>query len=115
MSHPKTILVLESEKLLAAAVVSLLASRPEFAVTGATFSSLARLDQLNHTEPDVIIMDEDLVANNITAVMELVDRHPRLRLIVLGLSDNQLHVFDKHIVQVTEVNDFIAQLQSAAG
>ena len=31
----------------------------------------------------------------ISAVVKLADRHPKLWLIVFGLSDNKLHVFDK--------------------
>ena len=110
MAQRKQILVLESETLLAAAILSLLASRPEFDVTSTTFSSLASLDQPDSPEPDVIILDEELLAANISAVVQLVDRHPKLRLIVLGLEDNQLHVFDKHIVHVEQVNDLFELL-----
>jgi len=114
VSKQKTILVIESENLLTAAIISLLTSRPEFDVKEATFSSLALLDGANHTNPDVIIMDEELVASQITAVISLVNRYPTLRLLVLSLSDNRLHVFDKHIVYISEVSDFIAQLQNIA-
>lgn len=110
MARRKQILVLESEKLLAASVLSLLASRPEFDVTSTTFSSLACLDQPNRPEPDVVILDEEHLAANISAVVKLVDRHPKLRLIVLGLSDNKLHVFDKHIVQAEQVSDLFELL-----
>jgi len=114
VSKQKTILVIESENLLTAAIISLLTSRPEFDVKEATFSSLALLDGANHTNPDVIIMDEELVASQITAVISLVNRYPKLRLLVLSLSDNRLHVFDKQIVYMSEVSDFIAQLQNIA-
>lgn len=110
MSQRKRVLVLESEKLLPAAVLSLLAARSEFDVTSIGFNSFVSLKQVDHCEPDVIIMDEELVTNNITAVMRLVDRHPKVRLIVVGLEDNKLHVFDKHIVQIKNVSDFMAQI-----
>ena len=111
MYQRRQILVLENEKLLAAAVCSLLAAWPNFDVTVVTCNGLTSLEeQLDHTVPDVIIVDEETVATQITAVMQVVDRYPKLRLIVLGLGDNHLHVFDKRIVQIREVNDFIAQL-----
>ena len=110
MSQRRRVLVLESERLLPAAVISLLALHPEFEVASISVNGFAPLEQLDSSEPDVIIMDEELVASNITAVMELVDRHPQLRLIVLGLGDNKLHIFDKHIVHVKDVSDFIAQI-----
>lgn len=110
MSQRRRVLVLESERLLPAAVYSLLAAQPDIDVTSAKFNGLAFLGQADHIELDVIVMDEELVATNIAAVMQIVDRHPKLRLIVVGLGDNKLHIFDKHIVQVKDVRDFYAQL-----
>lgn len=114
MTHRTQILVLESKKLLIASILSLLASRPEYDVTSTTFSALTCLDQANGRKPDVVILDEDLVTANISDLVALTDRHPKLRLIVLGLADNQLRVFDKHIVQVSQVNDFFELLKSSS-
>lgn len=110
MPTGKRILVLEKEKLLSDAVFSLLSSRPEYHVAHVQFDELGALNSPDHAEPDVIIMDQGVVANNISAVMELVDRHPKVRLIIIGLSDNVLHVFDKSVVDVSDVSEFIAQL-----
>jgi DNA-binding NarL/FixJ family response regulator len=113
LAHQKQILVLESEKLLVASILSLLASRPEYDVTSTTLNSLNCIDQPNGPEPDVVILDEELVAANISDLVALADRHPTLRLIVLGLNDNELHIFDKHIVHVSQVNDFFELLKSS--
>ena len=110
MAHRKKILVLESEKLLATAIASLLASRPEYEVANTTVSSLAYLDQHDSPQPDVVILEEELLAANISAVIKLADRHPKLRLIVLGLNDTKVHVFDKQLVQVGQVSDFLELL-----
>ena len=113
MAHRKQILVLESEKLLVASILSLLASRPEYDVTSTPFSALTCLDQPNGQELDVVILDEEQVAANISGLVALADRHPKLRLIVLGLDNNELRVFDKHIVHVSQVNDFFELLKSS--
>jgi len=110
LAHRKQILVLESEKLLTAAILSLLASRSEFDVTNMAVTSLAYLDQPGSQLPDVVIMEEELLAANISAVVDLVDHHPKLRLIVIGLSDTQVQVFDKQMVQVGQVSDFLELL-----
>lgn len=115
MAHRKQILVLESENLLTNSIVSLLSSRKEYAVSSAKFSTLTSLDQPNGQEPDVIILDQRELTANITTLMELVDRYPKLRLIVLGLDDNQLRVFDKHVVQASHVSDFLELLNSSSG
>jgi DNA-binding NarL/FixJ family response regulator len=110
LAHRKQILVLESEKLLADSILSLLASRSEFDVTNTTITSLAFLDKPDSPQPDVVILEEALLMANISAVVKLADRHPNLRLIVLGLSDNNLQVFDKQMVQVRQVSDFLELL-----
>lgn len=110
MPTGKKILVLEREKLLSDAVFSLLASRPEYEVAIVPFNDLGLLDSPDHAEPDAIIMDQELVANNISAVMELVDRHPKVRLLVIGLRNNMVHVFDKSVIDLSDFSDFIAQL-----
>lgn len=107
MARQKRILVLESDRLLAASIASLLFSRAEYEVTATTARSLACFDELDPLEPEVVILDEELLAANISAVIRLVDRHPEVRLIVLRLRDNKLHVFDKRIVQVKQIGDFL--------
>lgn len=114
MARQIQILVLESDKLLAASVTSLLASRPEFDVTHTTVSSLALFDQ-PQTQPDIIIVEETQLAANIVAVVQLANRHPTVRLIVLGLRDNKLQIFDKHMVQVTQVSDLLELIESPSG
>lgn len=110
MPPRKTVLVLESEKLLTDGVYSILSSHPEFVVACVPFTELGMLDAPEHIEPDVVIMDQELVANNISAVMHLIDRHPKVRLIVLGVNNNVLHIFDKYVVNVASVSQFIEQL-----
>ena len=110
LTHHKQILVLEDEKLAAASILSLLLSRPELDVINTTVSSLASLKQTDGLQPDIVILEEELLAANISAVVKLADRHPKLRLIVFSLSDNTLNVFDKQSVQVRQVNDFLELL-----
>jgi DNA-binding NarL/FixJ family response regulator len=106
----KRVLVLESEKLMPAGIASLLASCPELSVANTTVSSLACLSQLDDPRPDVVILEESVLATNISAVVKLADRHPTLRLIVFNTRDSSVHVFDKHIMQVRQVSDFLELL-----
>ena len=73
-------------------------------------TSLACLEQPDSPQPDVVILEEELLATNISAVVDLVDRYPNLRLIVFGLSDTKVQVFDKQMVQVGQVSDFLELL-----
>ncbi len=110
LNHHKQILVLEDEKLAAASILSLLLSRPGLDVINTTFTSLVSLEQADGLQPDVVILEEGLLAANISAVVKLADRHPKLRLIVFSLSNNILNVFDKQRLQVKQVNDFLELL-----
>ena len=110
MVHRKKILVLESETLLACSIFNLLASRAEFDVTETTATCLACLEQSDSPQPDVVILEEELLAANISAVVRLADRLPELRLIVFGLRESKVQVFDKQIVEVKQVSDLLALL-----
>jgi len=110
LAHRKKILVLESDGLLGASILSLLSSRKEFDVTDASVTSLAFLDGSDSSQPDVVILEEAQLMANMSAVMKLTNAHPNLRLIVFGLSDSQLHVIDKQMVEVRQVSDFLELL-----
>jgi len=110
MAHRRRILILQSEKLLPASLLSLLAAQPELDVTNTTLGSIESLDQGDNLAPDVVILEEELLAANLSAVVKLADKHPKLRLIVPLLGENQLHVFDKQMVQVKQFEDFLELL-----
>lgn len=47
---------------------------------------------------------------NMSAFVSFTDHHPNLRLIVLRQSENKVHIFDKHMVEVRQVSDFLKLL-----
>lgn len=110
MADRKRILVLESEKLMPAGILGLLASRAELDVANTTVSSLSCLAQQDGPQPDVVIMEEGVLAANISAVVKLADRHPTLRFIVFNTRDSNVHVFDKQMMQVRQFSDFLELL-----
>ncbi|MGD2077861.1 MAG: hypothetical protein PVH18_05735 [Chloroflexota bacterium] len=110
MSGKKKILVLESEKLLAASIVSLLASQSELDVMNTNIGTLESWDKSSGARPDVVIMEEGLLAANISAIVKLAERHPKLRLIVFGLSNGDVQIFDKQMARVRHVSDFLSLL-----
>ena len=91
-------------------MVSILSARNEYEVSSKKLNSAHKVDQLNGNGPEVFILDEADLAANINVLVELVDHYPRMRLIVLGLEDNLLHIFNQQIVQVEQVSDFLEQL-----
>ncbi len=112
MAEQKKILVLESENLLAAGIVSMLVSKLGISVAGTTAVSLASLGQLCSSQPDVVILDEELLAANILALIQLTDCYPKLRLIILSIKDSSVNIFDKQTIQIRKPSDFIDLLES---
>jgi len=110
LSDRKKILVLENENLLTASIVSLLSSQSELDVVSTTNRTLAGWRNSNGARPDVVILEEGLLAANISDIVKLADRHPTLRLIVFRLCDGKIQIFDKQMVQVRHVSDFLRLL-----
>lgn len=110
MDQRKKILLFESESLLTASILSLMAHQTNYDVLSGTFNTPDALKQLKDFIPDVFIIEKTWLAKNITLVMELVDRFPELRLIVLGVDDNRVNIFEKQIVHVEQFSDFLAML-----
>jgi hypothetical protein len=110
MVQRKKILVFECKGLLTASILSLLDQQTDHDVFSGTFDSPDSLKQLNGYKPDVFIIEKTQLAENITIVMELVARFPELRLIILGLDDNRVNIFEKQIVHVEKTSDFLEML-----
>ncbi len=110
MTHCKQILVLEGKSLATASLLSLLLSRSGFDVINTPVHSLSSLDPHDQLHPDVIILEEELLAANMTAIVNLANHYPKVRLIIFNLSNNTLQIFDKQIIQVQQVNDFLELL-----
>lgn len=110
MAQRKKILVFEYQGLLTASILSLLAQQTGHDVFSGNFSTPESLEQVNGYQPDVFIIEKTQLAENITAVMELVDRFPGLRLIVLGLDNNKVNIFEKQLVHVEQFSDFLEML-----
>lgn len=110
VDHRRRILVLDNEELFTAAISSLLATHSEFDVETTPASTLVSMCMAKGKQPDVVILEEKMLAANIADLVKLTKSHPNLRLIVIGLNNANVHVFDKQVVQVGEVSDFLRLL-----
>jgi DNA-binding NarL/FixJ family response regulator len=104
------VIILQSDKLLNAGVQSLLSTRPDVEVIGVAHSNESYASILDRTQPDIVIMDEHMICANVSAYLAILRDYPDLRTIVLRLGDNQMHVYDKRIVEVEHLGDFLELL-----
>ena len=110
LAQQTQILVIDSENLLAASILSLLDSCFEFDVTHSTISLLTSTAGPTGHQIDVVIIEEEHLMTNMSAFVSFTDHHPNLRLIVLRQSENKVHIFDKQMVMVRQVSDFLELL-----
>lgn len=64
--------------------------------------------EIKRTQPDVVIINEDLATANPQLVMSLLKAHPDLRVITLSLEGNRINVYDNREVTVTTSDDLVA-------
>jgi hypothetical protein len=52
-------------------------------------------------------MDENVLCANMSAYLAILRNYPEMRTIVLSLGDNQMQVYDRRIIEVDHLNDFL--------
>lgn len=107
----KKCLLVSVNEIVIVAIESLLINRGDLEVirTGeGSESGLIRAIELYR--PDVIIFDEGSSLYNQTRLLRLLIQYPKLRMISFNHQDNQLHIYQQHVVQVTQFSDLIPLL-----
>ena len=106
----KRVIVVESEKLLSAGVYSLLSVNGHLEVEGVILEEQNFLDAVKRFQPDVVIMDESILAQHIQGYMTFLKEFPRMRTIVLNLGTNSVQVCDQQLIHVEHFDDFLGQI-----
>ena len=107
---PKRVIVVESEKLLSAGIYSLLSSKDHYDVSGVIMREGNFSDVFDRVQPHILILDEVTLDQYMTTYMSFTKNYPRLRTIVLSLGTNNMRVYDKQIIQVQNLDDFMNQM-----
>ena len=106
----KRIVVLESKDLLSAGIYSLLSTHGYAEILSLTLDREDYLDQMARYEPEVVIMDERVLAR-ISDTYAIFLRHfPNIRTIVLNLGTNSVKVCEQRLIHVEHVADFLEQI-----
>jgi hypothetical protein len=74
--------------------------------------SLART--LAHFTPDVLIVHENAFGSDIRSLLGFVQAHSQLKIITIGLQNNQMEIFNKKRVCIREASDLLAAVRNAA-
>ena len=99
-----------SEKLLSAGVYSLLSAKENIDVSGVVMNEGNFSDVFTCVKPHVLILDEFTLSQYLSTYMSFTKNYPKLRTIVLNLGTNNVHIYDKQIVHVQNLDDFMNQM-----
>lgn len=101
------IIVVESERLLGAAIISLLQRERNVYVMGLTPNTTSSLiDKINHIQPDVVIVD--LTSHFVDVIQRLPScTRANLRLILINTEDNWVFIDNKHRVLIKKYTDLV--------
>lgn len=108
----RRVIVLETEKLLSAGISSLLSTNGKMEVIGLTFEEEKFNEAVNHFKPEVVIVDEQVLDENLNAYSAILKNYPKVRTIVMNTGANSLQICDKELIQVEHLDDFLEQIDA---
>ncbi len=107
----KRVLVMRSSYLLSAGVECLLHEQQELEVVSLDIEFTKQLvEEIIDVKPDVMVIDESTVITNLVNLVDLFEKFPEIRVIVVNLENNHMSVFDKRYIPIQQLTDFYAAL-----
>lgn len=105
----KKVNVILSESLIGKGVESILSREMDLSVTSTSFIDDAALNQqIERDQPDVVILDESLIINEMLSLFHLFASYPNLRVIVLSDGENRINIYDRQEIQVSHSADLVS-------
>lgn len=65
---------------------------------------------IEQIQPDVIIVDEGLLAPKLADLLKFLQRYPKKRTIIMSLETNQIQIYDTKQIQLHQLGDFLELL-----
>jgi hypothetical protein len=64
--------------------------------------------------PDVLIVHESAFAHNMRLVLQFVMDYSKLKIITIGLENNQMEIYVKQTICIKKASDLLAAIQNGA-
>jgi len=111
----KRVLIVTSELLLSEGIESLLSHEDDIIVIGTQFTDESDLAKdIDHYQPDVVILDERLEYSDLTKLFDLLIDFPRIRMMVVNVIDNKVNVYDKSEFEISDSNDLVFAIRQGS-
>jgi len=109
ISEKKKILVLRNDLAINAGVQNLLSRQDTLDVIGQDIQDQAELfESITRIKPEVIVVDDDFLAVNLAALLVFLQRFPKIRTVVMSLTENHVQVYDTKKIPIQHIGDFLA-------
>ena len=107
------ILIMMDDCSIASGIESLLSEESGLVVESPKFRSGIQIKELmERTLPDVIILDESMMALRHFSLYDLLESSSNVKIVVLSLQVNQMNVLNRYEVIITEFKDLISTIQN---
>jgi DNA-binding NarL/FixJ family response regulator len=92
---PIRILLVDDQPLFRRAIATLIGEQPDMVVVGEAENGLDAVEQAHALAPDLVVMDVEMpVMNGVEAVRLIHDQLPRVKVIMLTVSDSEDFLFE---------------------
>jgi len=92
---PVRVLLVDDQPLFRRAIATLINDEPDLSVIGEASNGQEAIDKATELRPDLIVMDIEMpVMNGVEAVRILRDSQPRIKIVVLTVSESEDYLFD---------------------
>ena len=75
----------------------------------------ALLEGIDQFRPEVVVLEEGLVGNGSSCLLSQLLKYGRIRIILVNLEKNRLHVYDTFPVSLIQSTDFITLIENFPG
>ncbi len=69
------------------------------------------IHHIERYQPSVVVIDESLMLNNSGNLFNRLLDYPRLRVLVLGVKDNRINIYDRKEILVSQSADLISAIR----
>lgn len=114
MAKSKKIVIWDGEDILSSSIKLFLAAREDWQVV--SISSSEDLETLKlvveTTQPDIVIIRQGCQNGPPNLPVQLLQDHPAIKVITLGLEDNLMEIYCKQKILVKHASDLIAVIEN---
>lgn len=112
----KTVILWGKDDVLTRAVEMLLTAKGEWRLVRITedLDDLSLAQIVEEVTPDVLIVHEEVLNNNARLVVKFVRDYSKLKIITIGLDNNQMEIYSKKRVCIKEASDLLAAIKNGS-